>query len=223
MVRPGINTVRELWLPFLLIQICGVGVVIGYFNVESFKVFCDQIAQVKSNWGLIFAATTMPVACGIVPELLKYALGIDRKLDAPRFKKIAFAMAVFSLGGMYVDTFYNWLNSALGDSREVFVVASKVAIDQFVYSPTIGAGWIVLAFTFREVGFNVRALMNRVGLRWYMTDVMPTLMLVWAYWIPMTSLMYTLPPGLTFIYGMAASAAISTLLTAMLTRNDRAA
>ena len=49
---------------------------------------------------------------------------------------------------------------------------------------------------------------------------MPVLVVCWAYWLPMTSLMYTLPPKLTFVYGLIASAASSVLLVAVAGRNE---
>ena len=74
---------------------------------------------------------------------------------------------------------------------------------------------VALAYTWREHRYNVRRTFAALGRHWYVTRVLILLLPCWAYWIPMTSLMYSLPPSLVFVFGAFASAAASLMLTSI--------
>jgi hypothetical protein len=216
---PGLAVLKRLWVPFVLIQCMGLSVVVLYFSWQPFREACDAIGRFKLATGPLFAMLVMPVAAGVVPELFKALTGIDRSFNAKRVKHVLYAMVVFSLGGLYVDTFYTLLNRYLGDSPTIFNVTSKVLIDQFLYTTTIGIPWMALAFNFESVGFSLGKLWQSLRSNWYMREVAPLLVVCWAYWFPMTSLMYVLPASLTFVFGACASAASAILLVAVARRH----
>jgi hypothetical protein len=100
-------------------------------------------------------------------------------------------------------------------------VVGKVLIDQFLYTTLIGVPLISLSYTLRKVRYHPLIAARHLNVRWYEREVLPVLVTCWAYWLPMTILMYTLPATLTFVYGMVASAASSTLLTAVAGRHEQ--
>ena len=217
-VAPGVAVLRQLWLPFVMIQFVGLAVVVVYFTWAPFATTCDRIGEVKKSMGVLFAMLVMPVAAGVVPELFKTFTGIDRVWDKARLKHLAYAMAVFCIAGLFVDTFYQALAHFFGNSNGIKVVAAKVLIDQLIYSTTVGVPWMALAFGFERVGFSFGKLRTRLADQWYLKEVMPMLLVCWVYWFPMTILMYMLPTSLTFVFGATASAASAILLVAVARR-----
>jgi len=216
--QPGIDALRKLWLPFVLIQACGLAVVIAYFNLEPFKRFCEMLARLKQAGGYPFAALAMGLASGVAPDVFKFITNVDRSVDQKRLRNLGFNFALFCISGVFVDAFYRLMAYAFGSTNTPTVVAAKVCTDQFVYTPLIGVAWIALAYTFREHRYQTGPTLRSLGVAWYVSRVATLLLPCWAYWIPMTTLMYSLPSTLTFVFGVCASAAAATLLIAVAER-----
>ena len=95
------------------------------------------------------------------------------------------------------------------------MILAKTAVDQFVYSSLFTVPLICASFTCRTLGYRFGATRRLLGVGWYAREVVPVLVVNWAYWWPMGLLMYMLPPSMTFVYGAIGSAASATLLTAI--------
>jgi|GEM_PF-839827 len=216
--QPGIDAIRKLWLPFMVIQICGLLVVIAYFYVEPFKRFCEILGRVKAAGGYPFAALAMGLASGVAPEVFKFMTGVDRTINRQRLRNLTFNFLLFCVAGVPVDWFYRWLAEVFGNTNTPTVVAKKVLIDQFIYSPFVGLAIVALAYTWREHRYKVVPTLRSLGLAWFMSRVLTLLLPCWAYWFPMTTLMYSLPGSLTFVFGVCASAAAATVLIAVAER-----
>ena len=221
LIQPGMDALRRLWLPFVLIQLCGCALVVGYYFVPSVTRACEWVAGVKAAGGYAFCAGVMAVAGGLVPELFKYVTGIDRSLTRVRMSNIAFAMCLFACSGVLAETFYRLMAWTFGDSNAPDIVASKLAIDQFVYTPTFGVGFVAILYAFRLDNYSVRVLLRQVSVRWYVRTVGPMLPPCWAYWIPMGTLLYILPVSLQFVFGAIGTSAANLIFIAVASRERK--
>lgn len=222
-ITPGIVAVKRLWLPFVVLQACGLAVVIAYFRVAAVREACDALAEVKRRGGFAFSSVAMSLCGGLLPELCKFAVGTDRRLNQKRWRDTLFVMALYAFTGILSDGLYRILAYTCGDGVGIGRIAAKVAIDQFIYTPTVGVGTIALAFAWRRYGYDALRVLREINGRWYLLTVVPLLLPAWAYWIPMTSFMYALPASLTFVYGAIATAAISLLFTTIVTSEHEGA
>jgi len=218
LVHPGLVAIRRLWLPFLLIQLCGLALVLSYFRSPALQAMCDHLASIKRTGGYAFAALAMGVASGFVPEIFKLITGIDRTLTRQRFRNAAFNFATFAVIGVGCDAFYRLLAYLLGDSNAVHIVVMKVLADQFAFSPLFGTTMIAAAYTLREHRYRLGATVRSFGVAWYLSRALPVLIPSWCYWLPMTCLMYSLPASLTFAFNVLAGAASAMLLVAVAER-----
>ena len=219
LIQPGIDAVRKLWIPFVAVQLIGLTTVICYFHVPAVAAICDEAAAIKSEHGLLFSALAMSFASAIVPDVFKTLTGADRRWDRDRFEKLVHNLLLFCIGGVCVDLLYTGLGNWLGDSRAVWIVATKVCIDQFGYTPFIAVPLIAGSYSLRNAGYSVPRLLKQIDAKWYGKEIAPVLIVCWAYWIPMVTLAYVLPPKLTFVYSLIASAAASILLVAIADRD----
>lgn len=217
-IQPGLTALRKLWLPFVLIQCCGLAAVIGYFQSESVRRFCEHLAELKRAGGYIFSGVAMGIASGFAPEVFKFITGIDRSLGRERWRNIVFNFSLYFFSGIFVDCFYREMAVLFGDSASLSAIAKKMLTDQFIYTPIIGVPWLALTYTWREHRYRPIATARSLGVAWYISRVGPLLVPCWAFWIPMTCLMYSLPPSLTFVYGVCGSAAAATLMIAVAER-----
>ncbi len=212
---PGIRSVKRNWRAMVGLQAGGLAVVSAYYMSADVRAFCEMLAERKVQGGLPLAAIVQSFCCGVVPEIAKYAFNVDRVFDAQRWRTIAFNCALYAWLGVVVDTFYTALGRRLGDGVDLQTIATKVAIDQFVFTPLLGIVTIAFAYTFRQYRYNLLRTLGVLGPHWYVTRVVILLLPCWAFWIPMTSLMYALPSSLTFIFGAIASAAASLVLNSV--------
>ena len=218
---PGAMAILRLWKPFVVIQLCGLAVVLCYFYVPAFTAFCGHLARLKLQGGFAFSALVMAIASGLVPEVVKYLTGVDRTLTRARFNSTLFAMGVFAVSGVFVDIFYMLQSRLYGDDNDPLTVLAKVLTDQLGLTPTFGVGWIALAYALREERFNVRTLAGKIGVRWYVLTVGRLIVPCWIYWFPMCILMYVLPPDLTFVFGATAAAASAMIFVAVASEAQR--
>ena len=126
-VRPGIAAVRRLWLPFVIIQACGLLVVVAYFRSESVRGICGHLARWKHAGGFAFSAAAMAISGAIVPEIALYLTGQNRRFDRRRGRDVVFHLVLFAVSGMSVDAFYRLLAVMIGDSATPGTIAAKVA------------------------------------------------------------------------------------------------
>jgi hypothetical protein len=218
LAKPGIDSLKQTWKPFLLIQLCGLVMVIAYFTVPSVKAICDVAGAWNDRAGVLGAAILMPIMCGIVPEIFKFITNVDRTFTFARLRTMLFHMLLFCCGGMAVAIYYAWINEQFVGVRPAIAVPAKVLLDQLLYTTIIGIPLMALFFTVRDFGWS---FYKQLGPTWYLNRVVPLLLPCWAYWFPMCFLMYALPGSLTFVFGAVASAASATLLTATAARSSR--
>ena len=218
LVQPGIDVLRRLWLPFVAVQLTGLLLVVSYFHSSTVAAWCDAAGRMKSAGGLPFSAAAMAFAAGIVPEIFKTLTGVDRAWDRNRLTTILHNLVVFAISGLTVDLLYTGLALWLGESREVRVIVTKVLIDQLGYTPFWAMPFLAFSYALRNHKYHVVRTLKSIDRGWYGREAAPVLVVCWAYWIPMVTLAYLLPPTLTFVYSLVASAASSTLLVAVASR-----
>jgi hypothetical protein len=214
-VRPGLRSLRRTWPALLALQVLGLFVVLGYFGSPAVARFAEWLGAVKSAGGYLFSAVSLALVCGPLPEIAKHATGVDRSFTRARLQRTLLNTAIYAVVGVQTDAFYRLLAYAFGDQLTVWNVVRKVAVDQFIFSPLISLPTIALAYTWRDAGFRVASMRTLLRQRWYIGRVVPMTISCWSYWIPMASLMYTLPPTLTFVYALFASAAGAILITSV--------
>ena len=213
--KPSLDALRRLWLPFVIVQVCGLAVVILYFQSPGVQHFCEKLANAKRAGGLLAAGLTMGIAGGFVPEVLKMLTGVDRKTARQRLGDMLFATFVVGMTGMTTDLLYTGLARAFGEGASWRVMVPKLAIDLGLYAPLVTMPWMGLMYTWREHHFRVGPTVKSLGRAWYVSRVATILILCWAYWLPMASLMYALPASLTFVFSAVANVAVSTIMLAV--------
>lgn len=211
LVRPALLSIRTFWKPFLLIQCCGIAIVLSYFFWDAFRQGADTVAGAKARWGMAIVIVASAFSGAAVPEIAKFVtghFGIDRK----RVADLLFGVGLFAILGIAGNYFYDLLGALWPDDGRLVTVLKKVAADQLVYTPFLNLPFISFVCVLRESRWSVPGAMRQLGPTWYLNRVGPLLVLCWSFWIPMTSLMYSLPGSLVFSFAMCAQAAWGLLM-----------
>ena len=199
----------------MAIQLAAVGLVVAYSVSPDFRAACAALAAIRERWGLAFSALAGALAGGILPVLLKWLLAPRTHRSPGPFREravnLAFLVAFFAFNGIVVDSFYRQMARLFGSAPTVLTVIEKMAFDQFVFTPC----WlpiIITLFTWQRSGFRVGATVEALRGDSYRRRVVPLLLPNWAFWIPMTAVIYALPGPLQFLLFALALAAWSLIM-----------
>ena len=214
LIRPGLMAVRHYWKPFLLIDFVALLFVIGYFRSDAVRAACETMADWKNRGGLPAVMLMGAVSGALFPELAKTVVG-HWKFDKARLQHMAFMFGLFALLGTMASVFYGWVNGVFkaDGTPTLGTIVSKVLVDQFIYTPFVANPTVAFVYTLRDCAWSPLRAAARVGPRWYVRRVVPLLIPNWIFWIPMTSMMYSLSDDFIFCFAIIVQAAWCLLLS----------
>ena len=219
LTSPGIAAVRRYWRPFLLLQSAAVALVAAYYASETVRQFCVHLTAFKAHAGVVFSVIGAAVAGAILPELAKTFFH-DPTAPARQWDNIVFAAAVFGFNGIIVEFQYALLARIFGNDTHFSTAIKKSLADQFVTTPLWGLTYFIVLYTFREQRYHPVNTLRQLTPAWYGRRVLPLLLPNWAYWLPMSLLIYLLPGPLQFLLYCFAVAAWSLVMVFVATRES---
>ena len=194
----GWQAVRANIAPALILQTLMLAVVAGYFASPSFAETLNRLAEIKRAYGLMFVVGATVLAASILPEIFLVLFFQGGRVRRQNFRNLLFTAPVWAFAGITVDFLYRGLAALLGDTSSVPVVVAKICLDQFVYNIFFAAPYSVLAYHWKNIGFDFAALWRAFTFRFYRDKILPTLFTNWAVWIPLMAMIYSLPLALQF-------------------------
>lgn len=178
-------------LPGIVLQLIGMSVVLVYYLVDSARWVFTGIAELKAAHGFLYSG----VATGIFGGLIPFAY-LRRSKQVPAERALAWGLFfVFYWGwrGMEVDAFYRLQDWLFGNALDLRTIASKVAVDQFLYCPLWSAPVTCVFYGWKDGGFTREAFRGQFNRRLFTVEIPGVLLAVWLVWIPATAIIYSLP------------------------------
>jgi hypothetical protein len=194
-----LSALRVNILPGILLQIVMAGMAAAYVWNPTARHGFQQLADLRSQWGLLFSFLGTSVASAVFPELLRLALpkGWTGVTDGHGIlSRFLFAIPFWGLIGMQVDLFYRLQYFLFGPSDSVSVIVKKVLVDSLIYCPTLAVPQVVCIFLWRDHGFTFRGFHGHAPGRFYALKILPVLITNWTVWIPLICIIYSLPAPL---------------------------
>lgn len=194
----GLAAARANLLPGLIVQALMIVAVVLYYFAPAARPVFNTLAGWKQSYGYAFSMVSAVIAGAIAPELLKilcFQRGIPTRANG---RTLLISAIMWAGQGALVDAFYRLQSLMFGDDLSVRTIATKVAVDQFIYNPLLpgllNAGtYYLLAKGF--TGTNVRYVLSW---HFYKHQIIPVLIATWGVWIPVVCGIYALPPLLQF-------------------------
>lgn len=211
-LRPAAEALGRYWKPFLAIQITALLMVAGFWSFPAIRAAFASLAEWRARGGVFAAALAGAVAGAILPELAKLATGIDRRPLLTRLHDTVFQFCFFAVSATVVFYFYQLQTWLFGDRQDLATVAAKVAVDQFLFTTLWATPFGLAMFSLKACGYRLGPTLAALRPS-RLVDRVPSLLLpCWAFWLPMTSLVYSLPAELQFVLFSMALAAWSLLM-----------
>lgn len=214
-VEPGIQAIRGNWVPIAVIQLVALILVVAYYQTPALQESLKVVETVKARGGLAFAFFGGMVAGAVVPELAKLFTGRLRSVSKRWLQESAFNGLVYGIVGVQVDLFYQVLTATLGGQATPSVVITKTLIDQLVFSPFLSIPTATIMFRWRYHNFQRETFARELRDRFYLMQIVPGVLMCWAFWVPVLCCLYTLPTLLQFPFSLLAEAAWSILFVFM--------
>jgi len=195
--RAAVAALKANLIPGLLLQALMAGMALAYLFHHPSRTAFEELAVLRSRWGLLFSFVGTSLASSILPEVLRLLLPKTDQKNAPDLvSRLLFGIPFWGLIGMQVDLFYRFQYFLFGPSDTLPVIAKKVLVDAFLYCPLLAIPQAVCVFLWRDHAFSFRGFHGHHPVHFYALKVFPVLMANWMVWIPLITIIYSLPPAL---------------------------
>jgi hypothetical protein len=179
-------------LPGLCLQLFALTIGLSYFYWPASQPTFQFFADLKAEYGVVYAAISTALFGGLLPFIYMYLSGKIRFLP---IQQLIFYVLIWALLGSVINAFYNFQVVLFGDGNDWLTIVKKTAFDQFVFSTFLTGPFIALAFLWKDQQFNwQKAKMQFADL--IKVQIPTTVVTTWIIWIPAVSLIYMMPSNL---------------------------
>lgn len=189
----GLQAARGNIVPGLIVQSVMLAVLLAYKFYPPTTVALNHLADLKARWGYGYSAIVAIIAGGVIPELLRIGVSQRGKILPRNLANLAFTVPFWCFMGVVVDGFYRAQAVCFGAEATFPIVLTKVAVDQFIYNPLFAAPVTAVLYDWKNRGYGLHDLGGFFEPTYYRDVVVPTLFATWGVWIPVVSILYSLP------------------------------
>jgi hypothetical protein len=202
----GWEAARANAKPAFIIQALMLVLAIAYYTNAATARGLVKLAEFKQAQGLVFVITASVIAGAILPEIFLILFFQRGRPQRMNLRNLAFTIPVWGFDGSLVDFLYRAEAQWLGDVATAPVVLGKILIDQFGYNVFFAAPFGVLTYEWKNSGISLQPVSDLFTWGHYRDKIFPTLLATWAVWIPLMTIIYSLPLALQFpLFGLALS------------------
>ena len=201
----SLTALRENLIPGLLLQLLMALMAAAYFLNPDARDAFEKLTLLRSHWGLLFSFVGTSAASAVLPEFLRLLFpGKPSTNSSTLGQRLLFAVPFWGLIGMQVDLFYRLQYALFGPSDTALVITRKVLVDAFLYCPLLAIPQAVCVFLWRDHGFTLHGFRGHHPVAFYALRIFPVLMANWMVWIPLVSIIYSLPAALGIAFFIVA-------------------
>jgi len=204
--QAGLRAARANLLPALCVQSTMVALLIAYHRHPPTSALLNHLAELKQQTGYLYTCTSAIIAGALIPEVLRILFFQQGRIRKGNGANLLFTVPFWGLVSITVDLFYQLQARLFGTTVDLVTVATKVAVDQFVYTAFFATPVTCILYDWKHNGYRLRGLGHVLSLRYYREAAFPVLLTNWAVWIPMITVIYSLPFTLQVpLFGLALS------------------
>jgi hypothetical protein len=185
--------VRANFVPALMLQAVMVALLIAYYVSPATRDLLDQLAALKARWGFGYSAVAAIIAGAVVPELLRVVVFQSGRVSRGNLRNLVFTVPFWCSMGVIVDVFYRAQGGWFGTDASVATVLKKVLVDQFIYNPVFAAPVGAWLYDWKNSGYSMAGTRRFFTAAYYRQVVAPILFATWGVWIPVVTVLYSLP------------------------------
>ncbi len=198
---PGILTTiasvfRQNWIQCLLLNGLVIALVTSYYRWPAMAGIWEAVGTLKMHWSYAFSFISTAFAASVMPFCIQSAMGTLPK--DKRWRRLVFLMLFWGYRGMEIDLFYHFQGMLFGLGNDAVTLASKVLLDQFVYTPFWALPTYLIALRWIDLDGSWSRTCASLNREFWLRTCPTVLITNWIVWIPAAALIYSLPPALQF-------------------------
>jgi hypothetical protein len=109
------------------------------------------------------------------------------------FTNLVFSVPFWCAMGLVVDLLYRWQALMFGSEATPRVVVTKVIVDQFLFSPVVSAPLTAWLYDWKNSRYSLNNLKRFFTRDYFFEVIVPLQFAGWGVWIPLVTIIYTLP------------------------------
>lgn len=189
----GLRAARANLVPGLVVQGTMLALMLAYYFYPPTHAWLDRLAALKARWGYGYSAVASIIAGAIIPELMRIFVIQKSSVRRSNFTNLLFTAPFWCFMGLVVDFFYRQQAGWFGAEATFQVVWKKVLVDQFLYNPLFAAPVTAWLYDWKNSGFRMEGTARFLTAAYYQETVVATLFATWGVWIPIVTILYSLP------------------------------
>lgn len=203
-------------IPGLILQAFAISIALCFFFWPASHIAFNYIATLKADYGWKYALISTAIFGGILPFLF---LKLTNKISVNAWKIFFFYTIFWAVKGVEVNIFYGFQAIWFGNENDFNTIATKVSIDQFIYSAFWAVPSITIAYLWMEEGFNIKRWKKGINKELIQLKIPTIIVSNWLTWIPAVSVIYIMPPALQLpLFNLVLCFFV--ILLSVLTKND---
>lgn len=178
--------------PGLILQAFSLTVLLIYFFVPASKPVFLWLGEMKQTYGFGYSFIATALFGGLIPFLY---LWLSNSLAPKRsiLGLLVFYIVFWGLKGMEVDFFYRLQADWFGTSNEIKTIATKMAVDQFLYSALWAAPSITIVYLWMESNWSITESKEAMNKEFFCIKIPTVILSNWLVWIPAVCVVYAMP------------------------------
>ncbi len=189
----GLRAARANLVPGLILQAVMLALLLGYHFHPPLTGWLDLLADLKQRWGFGYSAVASIIAGAFIPEIMRILVFQKGRVLRANISNLVFTIPFWCGMGLLVDVLYRTQAIVFGTETTLRVVATKVFIDQFFYTPFIATPLICWLYDWKNSGYRFAGFKYYLSAGYVRDTIVPVLFASWGVWIPIVSILYSLP------------------------------
>ncbi len=173
-----------------------LSIVLAYYFYPPVQSALNHLAEIKTRMGYSYTAIAAVIAGAIIPELLRIIVFQHWKVRRENFTNLLFSIPLWSVLSVIVDFFFRCQADWFGHEATFSVVAKKVLVDQFLYNTLYACPVQTWVYDWKNRSYSTKGISSFFTVSYYKEKIVPTLFANWGVWLPLTSILYSLPSNL---------------------------
>ena len=215
----GVRAAKANFLPGVLLQGIMACVLSLYLFHDGSRAFFRLVGESRQELGVVFAMVSYTFSGALLPEIMRALLFQRGRVDAGNLQRFVTLAPLWIFMATAVDHFYTAQNEWFGFGNGFSTVATKVLVDQLLYSPLFATPVIAGYFAIRAGGFQKAAIASVFRLQFLTETLLPVQLASWMIWFPGVTFVYIMPPPLQIPFAVLVHTFWVLILTTISERN----
>ena len=218
-LKVGVRAAKANFLPGLLLQGVMACILSMYLFHDGSREFFRLVGESRQELGVVFAMVSYTFSGALLPEIMRALLFQRGRVDAGNLQRCITLAPLWIFMASAVDLFYTAQNEWFGFGNGFSAVATKVLVDQLLYSPFFATPVIAGYFAIRAGGFQKAAIASVFRLQFLTETLLPVQLASWMIWFPGVTFVYIMPPPLQIPFAVLVHTFWVLILTTISERN----